>query len=149
MKRLLNVALIALLSVAFVGCANNEQAGTLTGAVAGGLLGSRFGGGSGQLLMATGGAIAGALIGNAVGKSMDRNDYRQMNTALEDTPTGKSVNWKNPDTNVRYRMTPTKTYFRGTEPCREFQTHAWIGGKQREVYGKACRMEDGSWKIMS
>jgi uncharacterized protein YcfJ len=49
----------------------DEQVGTATGAVAGGLLGSLIGGGTGKVIAVGVGAVGGALVGNSIGRSMD------------------------------------------------------------------------------
>jgi surface antigen len=72
-----------------------------------------------------------------------------MQRALETAPTGKSVSWKNPDNGNKYTVKPTRTYYSKDQPCREYVTHALIGGKKEQIYGKACRQADGSWKVMN
>lgn len=128
---------------------NNEDVGTLSGAVVGGLLGSQIGSGSGQVLAAAGGAMIGAYLGGQIGKSMDRLDRLEMQRALETAPTGRAVVWSNPDSGIRYTVRPTRTYHRASQPCREYTTQAMIGGKNQQVYGRACRQADGSWRVVS
>ena len=144
---------IALLSlfVFLSGCAQvtNEGVGTVSGGVLGGLLGSQFGGGSGKVAAAAGGALLGAFLGGRIGQYMDRQDRMEMQHALETAPTGKSVSWKNPDSGNRYTVKPTRTYYKNQQPCREYMTDAMIGGKKQQIYGKACRQADGSWKVIS
>lgn len=145
---------IASLSVSMLlaGCApmNNEGVGTITGGVVGGLLGSQFGGGSGKVMAAAGGALLGAYLGGQVGKTMDRLDRLEMRRALETAPTGRAVVWTNPDNGNRYTVQPTRTYYQGSQqPCREYITKAIIGGKSEQVYGKACRQADGSWRVVN
>lgn len=132
------------------GCAemNNEDVGTLTGGVVGGLLGSQFGGGSGQVAAAAGGVLLGAYLGGQIGKTMDRQDRLEMQRALETAPTGQAVQWKNPDNGNKYSVKPTRTYYVQKQPCREYITKAMIGGKPEQIYGKACRQADGSWKVV-
>tara|TARA_Y100000588_G_scaffold301910_1_gene323990 strand:- start:960 stop:1409 length:450 start_codon:yes stop_codon:yes gene_type:complete len=139
------------LSLFLGGCAqvNNEGAGALTGGVVGGLLGSQFGGGSGQVAAAAGGALLGAFLGGQVGKYMDRQDRMEMQRALETAPTGQSIAWKNPDNGNKFTVKPTRTYYKSNQPCREYVTNALIGGKKEQIYGKACRQADGSWKVMN
>lgn len=148
MKKLL----VILFGVSFfmTGCANlsNEEAGSLTGTVVGGLIGSQFGGGSGKVLAVASGAMVGAYIGGNIGRTMDRLDRLEMQKALETAPTGKAVQWKNPDSGNRYSVKPTRTYYHQEQPCREYVTTALIGGKREQIYGKACRQADGSWKIV-
>ncbi|MFY7697737.1 MAG: RT0821/Lpp0805 family surface protein [Legionella sp.] len=145
--------LVATLSVSFLlgGCApmNNEGLGTLSGGVVGGLLGSQFGGGSGKFAATAGGALIGAFLGGRIGQYMDKQDRLEMQRALETAPVGHAVAWQNPDNGNRYSVKPTRTYYANQQPCREYVTHATIGGKVQEIYGKACRQGDGSWRVLS
>lgn len=138
------------LSVLLTGCAqmNNEGVGTISGGVIGGLLGSQFGGGSGKVMAAAGGALLGAYLGGQIGKTMDRQDRLETQRALETAPTGRAVVWSNPDTGYRYTVQPTRTYYQAQQPCREYITKALIGGKTQQIYGKACRQADGSWRVV-
>lgn len=145
------VLLLIATSLFVVGCSDisKQDIGTATGGVLGGVLGSQVGKGSGKVAATIAGTLVGAFIGGAVGKSMDDVDRMKMNQALEQTRTGNTASWTNPDSNVRYNVTPTKTYYRGNEPCREYTTTAIIGGKREKVYGTACRTSDGNWRIVS
>src|SRR5262249_50764942 len=59
-----------------------ENTGTLVGAVAGGLIGSQFGGGTGERIAAgLAGAALGGLIGNRIGAGMDDDDKRRAYAA--------------------------------------------------------------------
>lgn len=137
--------------VALTGCIplNNESVGMAAGGVAGGLLGSQIGGGSGQVAAAATGAFIGAVLGGRIGQYMDKQDQLEVQRALENTPTGKALSWKNPDSGNQYRVVPTRTYYRAEQPCREYTTYANIGGKQEQIHGKACREADGSWRVKS
>ncbi|KTD42074.1 RT0821/Lpp0805 family surface protein [Legionella parisiensis] len=143
---------VASLSLLLVGCAsmNHEDVGTISGGVIGGLIGSQFGGGPAAKLAATaGGAIVGAYLGGQIGKTMDKVDRMEMQRALETAPTGKAVNWSNPDTGYRYTVQPTRTYYRERLPCREYLTSAIIDGKKQTLRGSACRQPDGTWHVVS
>ena len=139
------------LSVFLVGCTQvtNEGVGTVSGGVIGGLLGSQFGGGSGKVAAAAGGALVGAFLGGKIGQYMDRQDQMQVQRALETAPTGRPMNWTNPDNGNQYSVEPTKTFYVDKQPCREYITHAVIGGRNQQIYGKACRQADGSWRVVS
>lgn len=126
---------------------NNEGVGALSGGVAGALIGSQFGSGAGQVAAAAGGALVGAYLGGNIGRYMDKVDKMEMEKALETSPTGRAVAWKNPDTGNQYKVQPTKTYYTNGNPCREYVTFATINGKNEKVYGKACRQADGSWRV--
>ncbi len=149
MKKLL-VATLSM-SVFLAGCAevNNEGVGTITGGVVGGLLGSQFGGGSGKVAATAGGVLLGAFLGGKIGQYMDRQDRMEMQHALETAPIGRGVSWKNPDNGNQYTVRPTRTYYSNEQPCREYTTNANIGGKTQQIYGKACRQADGSWRVIS
>ncbi len=122
--------------------------GQIIGAILGGVAGTQFGKGNGRTVAIAGGAILGAIIGGEVGKSMQAADQQQANHVLETTPTGQTITWNNPDTGRRYQMTPTKTYKTDSDLyCREYTSRVTIGGSRKKVYGQACRMPDGSWKI--
>jgi surface antigen len=139
------------LSFFLVSCApvNNEGVGTITGGVVGGLLGSQFGGGSGKVAAAAGGALLGAYLGGNIGRTMDRLDRLEMQKALETAPTGRPFNWQNPDNGNRYIVKPTRTYYTNQQPCREYITTAIIGGRSQQIYGRACRQGDGSWRVVN
>jgi surface antigen len=124
--------------------------GTALGAAAGGLLGSQFGKGSGKTAMTIAGVLAGALAGGAIGRSMEPVDQACVSRALENTPTGETVAWRNPDNQSSYWVTPTKTYQeRGGPPCREYVTDAVIDGRREQIVGTACRQPDGSWRTQN
>ncbi len=132
---------------------NKQGGGTLIGGVTGALLGSQFGGGEGKLLATGIGAVAGALIGGQIGKSMDETDRKMAELssrqALEFSPSGSSVEWKNPDNGHKGSITPTKTFKSPSgRYCREYTQEVIIGGETHKAYGKACRQPDGNWQIV-
>ncbi len=129
---------------------SKQTGGTILGGAAGAAIGSQFGGGSGQILGVGIGAITGALIGNKIGSSMDEQDKARMektaNHSLENTPSGQTSSWNNPDSGNGGSFTPTKTYQQNGQYCREFTHQIKVDGKTQEGYGTACRQPDGSWK---
>jgi surface antigen len=161
--------LLLLLALAVSGCASDSGSssqsqtsqwlsdhektliGGLGGAAAGGLIGAAFHAGPAGVI---GGALLGGLVGAAVGDRMDAADKRQQaqaaQKALETTPSGKSVAWRNPDTGNNGTVMPVRTY-RSTsgQYCREYQQTITVGGQTHQAYGTACRQPDGSWKIVS
>jgi uncharacterized protein YcfJ len=91
-KKVLSISLIAATFTTLAGCgASKQDVGTGVGAVAGGLIGSRFGGGGGQIAATVVGAGAGAVIGNQVGKSMDQSDENaaQLQAIQDANPSGQ------------------------------------------------------------
>ena len=149
MKRILQAVMVLLCSASIASCSNmsNQDVGTLTGAAAGGVLGSTIGQGQGRILAIGVGALAGALVGNAIGKNMDDTDKLKQQRALENNSVGQPAYWKNSQTGNSYKVVPVKNVtVNGNKLCREYRTVADIGGKKQEMYGTACRQADGSWK---
>lgn len=105
---------------------------------------------AGQILGVGIGAITGALIGNKIGSHMDDQDRTKMektaNHSLENTPSGQTSSWNNPDSGNGGSFTPTKTYQQNGQYCRDFTHQIKVDGKTQEGYGTACRQPDGSWK---
>ena len=130
---------------------NKTTGGTLLGAAAGGLAGSQFGKGKGQLATTAIGVLAGGLIGNQVGTSLDRAVMTQTTTrTLETAPSGQTSSWRNPDSGNYGTVTPQPAYQTASgQYCREFSQTVTVGGKTEEAYGTACRQPDGTWKIVS
>jgi surface antigen len=150
-KFLLTISCI-IVGTSLVGCQNatKQDVGTVSGAVIGGLVGSQFGKGGGQLLGVGIGALAGAYIGGAIGKNMDDTDRLQMNRALEANRAGQPAYWQNQNTGNSYTVTPTQNVtIDGNPYCREYRTTAVIAGKKQQMYGTACRQQDGTWKMVS
>ncbi|MDX1900883.1 MAG: glycine zipper 2TM domain-containing protein [Gammaproteobacteria bacterium] len=150
MKKLLALFVVFGTSLSLVACDNmsNQDVGTVSGAVIGGLAGSQFGQGGGQVLAAGAGALAGAYIGGAIGKNMDDTDRLRMNQALESNPVGQPTYWQNKRTDTSYTVVPTKNVeLAGNPYCREYRSTANIAGKKQQIYGTACRQPDGTWKI--
>jgi len=156
MKLLFKTIAIVLTCTTLQACSggmNKQGAGTLVGGVAGGLLGSRFGKGGGNLAATGIGALAGALIGGQIGKGLDDNDRQILalssQKALETAPSGSNIPWSNPDSGHNGYVTPTSTFQndRG-QYCREYTQVINVGGKEEKAYGRACRKPDGHWEII-
>lgn len=153
MKRVLS-AVLAMAVLA--GCANDmgtkQTGGAVLGGIGGAVAGAQFGKGTGQLAATALGTLLGAYVGSEVGKSLDRADQAAANRAgqqaFETAPAGSSVAWNNPDSGHSGTVTPTRTYYEGSQPCREYQTSVTIDGKTERAYGTACRQPDGSWKVV-
>lgn len=120
--------------------------GHIIGGILGAVIGTQVGQGKGRPVAIIGGGLLGALIGGAVGNSMDHSDETRTQSVLESTPTGRSVEWTNPDSGATYTVTPTQTYDNGGTPCRDYTTWVFIDGYEEEAVGKACRYENGTWQ---
>jgi surface antigen len=133
-----------------VGCETMTHAeqGEVIGGVVGGVVGAQIGEGSGQTAAIIIGTLAGAMIGRHIGETMDDVDRMKTARTLNDTRTGQSTTWVNPDTGYEYTVTPTRTFDQSGGPCREFSLNATVGDQpDQEVYGTACLQADGSWLV--
>lgn len=150
------MAAVAIASaLALTGCAegNNRTGATLVGAGLGGLLGSQFGSGGGQLAMTAFGTLAGAAIGNSIGKRMDDQDRMRLREAEQraySAPINETIVWNNPKNGNSGTVTPVRDgRSQNGQYCREFQSEITVGGQREKGYGRACQQPDGSWKIVS
>lgn len=151
MKRIMTVGAAVVLAVGLSGCTPGHNVGgaTFAGAAAGGLLGAAFFHGPGSWIGVLGGALIGGVVGNQIGQYMDRQDEVNMQNAIVHTPVGQEATWTNEHRKITYNVRPIKNYRSKGRYCREYQTRVKIGGKWKSAYGKACRMPDGSWKVVS
>lgn len=134
------------------GMGNKQLIGGGSGALLGGLAGSQFGGGKGQLWATGAGVLLGALVGSEIGSSLDNADRAyasQANSSALRSPIGETISWNNPNSGNYGTITPTRDGYRGQQYCREYQQTVNVGGKQQSAYGQACRQPDGSWEIVS
>src|SRR6516225_7160745 len=127
-----------------------ENTGTLVGALAGGLIGSQFGGGTGERIAAgLAGAAIGGLVGNRIGASMDDEDrrraYAAQMQALESGRSGAAVAWKNPDSGRYGSIVPGAAYEANGLQCRPYIHTIYIDGRPQVAQGNACRNPDGTW----
>ena len=146
------IAIIIFSTFALGSCATQgpkEEAGMVIGGMLGGILGAQTRSSHDRAVAIIAGTIIGSAIGGSIGQYMDDTDRLKAAQTLETVRTGVSTAWINPDTKVEYQFTPTKTYESTEGPCREYTMEAIIGGKTEQVYGTACRQQDGSWKIES
>src|SRR5258708_1182086 len=95
------------------GCENPKQAiGTVGGGALGAWAASNIGSGRGQVVATAVGAVAGALAGGYIGGQLDQADKeraeRTYQSALENSPQGKTAQWRNPDSGNSGTITPTR-----------------------------------------
>ena len=146
MKTKISIVFSVATFLLFTGCNPTKQdIGTLVGAGSGAFIGSQIGSGTGQLAAVAIGALLGGYIGGSIGQDMDELDQYKTQQVLETSPTGSTVAWNNPDTNIDYSVTPIRTYESASGPCRDYTTEAVIEGRAEIVHGTACRGSDGSW----
>lgn len=127
--------------------------GTIGGAVVGGVLGSKIGKGTGNAVAIGAGTLIGAALGNSIGQSLDRADlmYQQQaaSRALETHQPGQPLPWNNPQSGVSGTVVP-QNYYQTADGsyCREYSQTINVGGRIEQGYGRACRQQDGTWRIV-
>jgi len=130
------------------GSCNREMIGRILGGATGGLVGAQVSDSSNRLLAVAAGTVVGALIGGEIGHEMDRSDKLCVDQTLEHAPDGTKIHWN--DGNQQYTVTPEKTEQNSNgQYCREYTMQSNVSGQNKQVYGKACRQPDGSWRIVS
>ncbi|HAS89975.1 MAG TPA: hypothetical protein DCS48_11825 [Desulfovibrio sp.] len=141
MKKLISLLIVCILFVAS-GCANKAQSGAGIGALAGATIGAlTF---NNKASGAAIGAGIGALMGYVVGNEWDKHDEQQVSKTLENSPSGQTSNWTNPDTGKSYSATPAPPYVKQGQVCRDV-TITEDGGEK--IMAKACRDNDGVWRL--
>ncbi len=142
------------LVVALAACGNDKSATqattTIGGAVAGGVVGSQFGKGGGNLATTALGVLLGAWAGDRIGASLndsDRSHDRMAENRAYTAPIGQQVTWANPDTSASGTITPYHDgYSANGAYCRDFQQSVSVNGQQQQGRVKACQQPDGSWQ---
>ncbi|HXR95139.1 MAG TPA: hypothetical protein VN718_04630 [Rhizomicrobium sp.] len=125
----------------------NAAAGTIFGALAGGLIGGAASHGNGGAVV--GGAVLGGLLGNAVSQDIDCDDqpeaFRVYATGLNGD-VGRRYEWRH---NRSYGyFTPVREYRRGGVMCRDFtETSYRPDGRSFTRTGTACHQTDGNWRF--
>lgn len=149
--RYIAIPMTVLLILTMTACSNmglnKGQQGALGGAAGGAAIGQAVGRDTEATLI---GAAVGSLLGYIVGNEMDKYDKQRLNRTYENTPSGHTNTWHNPDTGNRYRVTPHQAYAspgNPQQPCREAEILAVIDGKTQKTHTTACRNSRGQWEL--
>ena len=127
-------------------CENNSGAGTVLGAIAGGLIGGAVSHGNGGAVV--GGVILGGLAGNSISSDMNCNDRRYAMVSYSqgfEGRIGHRYDWSNDDGSSHGSFTPTREYSRDGNTCRDFREAGHGNGHDYNRNGTACRHSDGNW----
>ena len=125
----------------------DHTAGTVLGAIAGGLLGGAASHGNGGAVV--GGALLGGLAGNAVSRDMDCQDRPYAARSYDQSFRGRvgtRYDWNN-GPNRGYVVTD-REYRRRGRLCRDFTQVVYRRGREFDRDGTACRRRDGEWEFM-
>lgn len=124
----------------------NAAAGTIFGALAGGLIGSAASHGNGGAVV--GGAVLGGVLGNAVSNDIECDDqpyaFQVYSNGLNGD-VGRRYDWNHGQ--ARGYFQPVREYRRGGVVCRDFTETSYRGDREMTRSGTACRAEDGNWRF--
>jgi surface antigen len=122
----------------------NAAAGTVFGAIAGGLIGGAASHGNGGAVV--GGVILGGLLGNTLSRDIDCDDQRYAFDAYGSSlngDIGRDYDWRHG--NSYGTFTSTREYRDGGQVCRDFRAVTYRDGQRFERSGTACRDYSGNW----
>jgi surface antigen len=98
---------------------------------------------------AAAGAAAGGVSGNRGSAALDdadkRRAYAAQIQALETSPSGEPVAWRNPDSGRYGNVVPGPAYQANGATCRQYTETIYIDGNQQIERGAACRNAGGAW----
>jgi surface antigen len=124
----------------------NHAAGTLFGALAGGLIGDAASHGRGGAVI--GGAILGGMLGNAITSDIPCEDhpyaFRAYATGLNGD-LGRRYEWRHGESWGYF--TPQTEFHRGRTVCRSWSETTYARGHNYTRSGTACRQTDGNWRF--
>lgn len=144
------------LAIVFAGCAVNPNTGRVgadpkvfnkesVGSLGGGLLGAVI---CNQLFEGHGSRAGWTAACGVGGYFLSKSFLTRSSAAFENNRVGQTSNWVDPDGRA-VSVTPTRTYYEASAPCREYRTTVEIDGQTEVGTGTACRQSDGTWRIQS
>lgn len=148
-----NICVVVVFALLLSSCASNGGnqmsrggQGGIGGGAAGALIGQAIGKSTEATLI---GAALGAVLGYAIGNEMDKADEMQLNNAYERGASGRQVSWVNPDSGNRYNVVPQPAYRNSStnEDCRQAEIEAIIDGQRERTFATACRNSYGQWEL--
>lgn len=136
------------------GMGNKQTIGTASGAVLGGVLGSKVGNGSGQLWATGAGALLGAFVGSSIGKSLDQADlayHEQAVSRAYTAPMNETIAWNNPESGHSGSVTPVREGRQASTGslCREYKQTIVVDGQAETAIGRACQNTNGTWTLVN
>ncbi len=124
----------------------NAAAGTIFGALAGGLLGSAASRGNAGAVV--GGVVLGGVLGNTIAREIDCDDqpyaFRVYAQGLNGD-IGRRYEWRHGDAYGYF--TPTREFRRREDVCRSFTEVTYRRGRPVAHDGIACRGRAGHWRF--
>ena len=131
------------------GHCNYETAGAVVGGAVGGAIGSTVGKGDDKPVAILVGSVIGAVIGARIGREIEQQDRSCIAHSLELAHDRTKVTWDNPNTGVKYLLTPQGGFDRDGKHCRAFELRRTLNGRDEKSEGKACQSREGRWELVS
>lgn len=100
------------------------------------------------------GVPAGTYVGSGLGAKLEAEDRtflrRYTQDALEYNRLWQVSEWRNPRSGSAGSVMPVRTYRTGQgRHCREFETTLSVAGEDaRRAIRRACREDDGTWRLI-
>lgn len=123
---------------------NSRAVGQVLGGIAGAALGNRVGKGGDRAAATVGGAVIGVLIGGEIGRQIDRDNQACIGQALEFAPAGQRIAWP-AETGGQYAVVPGQVVNRKGQTCRTYGAEVQTSRGWQKTTGVACRRADGVW----
>lgn len=147
---------IAIVAISSASCAVNPNTGKVGAdpnvfnkdsilSLGGGLLGAAV---CNQIFKGHGSRAGWTAACGVGGYFLSKAFLNRSNKVLETNRVGQTSTWSDPD-GYPVSMTPTRTYYTGSTPCREYRTTIEIDGQTEVATGTACRQADGTWRIQT
>lgn len=96
------------------------------------------------------GVVVHGHVGKIVAKHLTHYDSVQVNQTLETVKTGHSRAWYNDSSGKLFTVSLLRTYQNdNASDCRDYRFHVKRDGHSRSIEGSACRLNNGSWKLVS
>lgn len=91
--------------------------------------------------------VFGGWRGEKTSSPRDLVAGERLAAIFEQVEDGRTVVWRNPDTQVTYRIHPLVTFKAGNRNCRTFTLRRTAASSVRESYRTACQDAGGVWTI--
>ena len=122
----------------------NAAAGTIFGAIAGGLIGGAASHGNGGAI--AGGVVVGGLLGNTLSRNIDCDDQRYAFASYNEGLNGDLYHEYRWNHGGHYgTFEATREYRENGRLCRDFHVVNYRNGQRFEHDGTACREPDNNW----
>jgi surface antigen len=93
--------------------------------------------------------VIGAVVGAKIGRDIEQQDRSCIAHSLELAHDRARVTWDNPNTGVKYMLTPKAGFEQGDLHCRVFELRRSLDGRTEISDGKACQSHEGRWHLVN